>query len=585
MKNQSRYRSNSHAGFPKGAFADPHPVHYHIARCNQIVKITTPNKFKSANYQRGHYVYSARSSYFPDINSHVTINLNDRQKTSFTLPITVIKDFIFPFASALNFIQSAPCDSTSSQTSYLNRRNCAIKHTATQYIQESESENETKGFTTDEELSDFEYDILRKLRSNLVSDITNKVKSAVSDSDLSIETECLLLETKMESKAEKTTENESNEIPIDLNNNNNNNNSVQQANGGSSSTGDEGFDGSLNGSQQNSDALALHEPSAVVAKMSEEILDYLKRQCYEIKELVLFPEVLYDQNVQKLMNKLKILYDEYCSPLQSEEEKNELRIHIATEVLTQLHLSDVSSASPEGSFVSDKVFSTSEFVSDILDKFFHYLTQSDNSFNSFKESLVCGRSEVSSTPDIKHIDIDSVYDDAESSEVTSFKRDVAQKTGSESFWIAISKSSSGYLPRSPSCPRKVINVDDIPLKPPPDILNRLSLFERSRLSPIVEEARKSLIFDDGSDGEAGMCVDTEYDVLAGGDNKNNDTYIAFERPEINIVCDSTQFHRTNTINTTSYVTKSVVQFSRGSEILDNSDSLEGDWMGYEKAKF
>lgn len=567
MKKQSCYRTNSHAGFPKGAFADPHPVHFHVARSNQIVKISTPVKFKPAISQHRHYVYSARSSYFPDINSHVTINMNDRQKTTFTLPISVVRDFIFPFASALNFIQSAPRDNTSSQTSYLNR-NCTIRHAATQYIQESESESEAKDITTDEDLSDFEYNILRKLRSNLVSDITNKVKTTVSDSDLSIETESLLLETKGECEAEKAPEN----VSIDLNNNSR---SVPQ---GSSSTADEGFDDFLSGFQQNGDTLTLHEPSAIVAKMSEEIFEYLKQQCYEIKELVLFPEVLYDQNVQKLIDKLKVLYDEHYSQVQSEEEKNELRIQIATEVLTQLHLNDVSSASPEGSFVSDKVFSTSEFVSDILDKFFNHLTESDNatdSFRSFKESLICGKSEVSSTPETKRtIQIDSFYEDAE---VTSFKRDVAQKTGSESFWIAISKSTSGYLPRSPSLPRKAINVDDIPLKPPPDILNQPSLFEKTRLSPIVEEARKSLIFDDESGSES------ECDVLAGGDNKNSNTYIAFERPEINIVCDSTHFQRTNTINTTSYITKSVVQFSRDS--LENWDSSEGDWMGYERAKF
>lgn len=545
--------------------------------------------------QERRYVYSARTSNFSNMNSYVTINFNDRHKTAFTLPIGVVRDFIYPFAAALNFALPPPHKSTQSQTSYLNTQR-ALRTAATQHREESESDG-NRDITTDEDFSDFEYNILRKLRCNLVNDIT-KARLIKSDSDLSTETEKALLEKEPAIKVDQKVENlidvqvadeAIEDVPLDANNNNRPLLMNSHINGGST-TADEGFDDTSNGFKNKTETLAFPEPSEIVLKMSNEIFAYLKEQCYEIKELVLFPEVLYDNNIQKLMSKLQALYEDHCSPDLPEEEKNELRIQVAAEVLTQLHLKDVSSASPEGSVVSDKVFSTSEFVSDILDTFFNHLTATtnENGFQNFKESLVCGNSEMSSTPDTKRNQRSDFYEDAvaaEAHEVTSFKRDVAQKTGSESFWIAISKTTPCGLPRSPSLPRKIINVDDIPLKPPPDFLNASSFFEKTKLSPIVEEARRSLVFDE-SDSSGGVDVMYEdIDVLAGGDNDDSCTYIAFERPEINVVCETTRFHRTNTINTTSYVTKSEVHFSRGSEISENSDGFEGDWMGFENAKF
>ncbi|KAJ8930592.1 hypothetical protein NQ314_016588 [Rhamnusium bicolor] len=47
-----------------------------------------------------------------------------------------------------------------------------------------------------------------------------------------------------------------------------------------------------------------------VVKMSNLIFDYLVQQCFEVKELVLFPEVLHDSNINKLLGKLLLLYEE-----------------------------------------------------------------------------------------------------------------------------------------------------------------------------------------------------------------------------------------------------------------------------------
>lgn len=476
------------------------------------------------------YIYSARTANFPDVNSVVTVSFSGGARASFCVPMRVVRDFIYPFASVLNYFESRVSDNRASQTSYVN------------------DGGKEKSFTTEEGFSDFEYDILKNLRSNLVKDITRKVALAQSDSESSSPEEN---DRELDLQVEKQ---------------------VMEASPDKASSfysaGDEGFDDlscSVNGRE---DCLASPEQSKVVLQMSHALFEYLTHQCYEIKELILFPEVLYDQNISKLMTKLKKVYDTYCPPDFPADKKNELRIQVALEVMTLLNLKDISSQSPEGSFVSDKIFSISEFVSDILDQFFScVLEENNNSFDDFKDSLTLKSSAVSSTPDVnkKHESDDDKPEEGEELEVTSFHRDVINKGGSQSFWITISKCD---VPKSPSVQRKVINVDDIPLKPPPDL--EKSLVNKTKLSPIPEEARRALKFDEESDEEA--------DVFAGGDN----TYVSFDDPEINVVvAENALFNRTRTVNASSYVAKSSVQFRR----TDKSDDSEGDWMGFDTAKF
>lgn len=508
--NRSYYRSNSHAGLPKGAYIDPNPVHFHIASpCTQIqIKKSSPKRKPSK--QRRDYVYSARSFQFSDFNTRITITLNDRNKTTVNLPLGVVRDFIYPFASLLNIAHMPMLGDAASQTSYLSRK------------------DGEEDISYDNDLSDFEYDILRRLRSNL-AELSN-------------------------SESESNSEYEMMEQSIKQDNNNNiTEQQTPENNAISFSTVDEGFDDTTNGFNNKSESLAVFEPSEVVLKMSDEIFQYLIRECYEIKELVLFPELIYNENVQKLMNKLKILYEEHCLSNMTEEEKNELRIQIAA-VLMQVHLNEVNSCSPDSSFLSDKAFSTSEFVSDILDKFFSFIAEEN--ITSFTHSLT--HNELSSTPKSNYY----------AHEVTSFKKSVAEKSGNETFWIAISKSATP-LPKSPTLPRKILNFDEIPVK------------GAKPLSPIIEEVRRKLKFIDeiNSDDESFSCLD---DVLAGGDTEN--TYVRFERPDNDIVSETTQFHRTNTVSTASYVNKSIVEFERA-ENAQNTDDYDGDWMGYEGAKF
>lgn len=263
-------------------------------------------------------------------------------------------------------------------------------------------------------------------------------------------------------------------------------------------------------------------------------------------------------------------------------------------------------SSPEDSFVSDKIFTISEFVSDILDLFFNNLTNNNDSFSFFKNNLISANKDVSSTPENKSTESDTVskkfviYQDSPTEEqVTSFKRSMSEKSGNEAYWFAIQKSNFYDLPKSPQVQKEIINVDDIPLKPPPNY-NKSLHSPSHKLSPIPEEANRSLFYeDDYSDDD--LCsgfndlgvqnISQDTDILGGGDNEQSSTYVAFDHPEINvIVCDALQFHRTNTINTASYVHSSTVKFyqeraqkQNGNKESD-SDSPE-DWSGFESAKF
>lgn len=214
-------------------------------------------------------------------------------------------------------------------------------------------------------------------------------------------------------------------------------------------------------------------------------------------------------------------------------------------------------------------------------------------------------------------------------QVTSFKKNMSEKSGSETYWISINKTNNVFdLPKSPSLQRKVVNVDDIPLKPPSTMHLRSNSFSNIKLSPILEETRHNLDkdhfeysvheFEQEKSGMAEKSEPLDNDILAGGDNEESISYIAFDRPEVNVVvCDQVNFYRTNTINTTSYVQSKTVNFQiqntssytthlakterdelentndkarnaillPGDENNMDSDDSEGNWMGYKQAQF
>lgn len=653
QENRSFYRTQSHAGFPKGSYSVPNPTHFHIARYTYAPVPLQPALIRVL--PQNERLHKRNFSFEPKKPS-VTINIGNTRTVSLNISMQTLREFIYPLATALNFINLPAFSNKSSQTSYVT----------------------SECFSSDEDLSDFEYNIIRRLKEHLVHDVCEEatlseneiytehdsamVKEIASNEELDnlevfdfsqtlmewseyeeddyfeknqyqalkLDPQIFYNITSLDAELESVDEenettsshgdlviDESWNFPVEVILSEGivpNEVNAEKASpdliitkdielpycaSSSKTQSDEGFNDSS--SLISSNHYEIHEPSEPVTEgvlmMSQAILDYLVKQCYEIKELVLFPEVNYDENIHKVFLKLKQLYTKFYGEECTDEQKNELRISITQEVLKQLQMFDsrASASSSEDSFVSDKLFSISEFVSDILDSFFGGIIDAE-SFSLFKQTLVSSNQDCSSTPQGKQPN--SLTDEEE---IISFQKNVSEKSGNESYWFAVQKKSLYDLPKSPQVPRRIINIDDIPLRPPSFFENRSHSLSSGRLSPIPEEPSRRLfdseLDDSSSDDDFHKCsgyslngvdlISPEKDIFAGGD-----TYVAYDRPEINVVvCDAVEFCRTKTINVSSYQKASEVRFdpnktrtiiNSDGEVVDEDD---GDWMGYESAVF
>ncbi|KAK9874976.1 hypothetical protein WA026_005792 [Henosepilachna vigintioctopunctata] len=361
-----------------------------------------------------------------------------------------------------------------------------------------------------------------------------------------------------------------------------------------------------------------------IKTLADAIYDYLQEQCFEIRELVLFPEILHDRNLNKLLAKLKGMYDEFYSNKLGDEEKNELRMSISAAILSNLENdSKVNAESSNDSsllnIVSDKVFTITEFVSDILDSFFNLVSQStclvlkeDSNGENFLEFTKPFRDDngnlLHSTPesgeimessnDVEKDPVNSPTDAV----VTAFKKDTSRKSGAETFWISCNASPQ-IRKGTPKTPKRVFNIDDIPLRPPEDLVFRSP---ENNLCSIPEEARCNL-FGPSYDEECELgprapetheTVEVKLDdILAGGDG----SYISLDEPEMNVVVhNEVKFYRICTTNKSSFLKANSVTFQKN-KINSENDSNEsfysacgnlkdkedddGDWMGYDMAKF
>lgn len=694
---QNYYRTNSHAGFPKGSYAVPNPVHFHVAKYTYTANRMQPALIKIPP-QIKRRIYNSRNFNYKIEKPTVTIKIGNTQEVSLNISMQTLQEFVFPLASALNFINIPLRANKSSQTSYVHSCVAPLVKNNKSYVSD---------FSSDEELSDFEYNILQNLRHNLIQDLSQNVvpktelsstinydtveqeSESTSTEDIdevhSVEPQLRLLADQVSDSLISITRNVCDfeevvhdalnilkELPFaSVTDDVCLSNSVKNENRGAANAEnpdliinmthgkyledgkpddtshvpedsyedtenyDEGYNDSINNNtNQNDNCDHCDAPDEVVSIMSQVIFDYLIQQGFEIKELVLFPEVLYDQNIYKLFSDLKQLYDEHCGSQYSNERKNELRINIGFEVLKQLQLHDsMNESNSDDSLISDKLFSISEFLSDILDHFFGSLAEPVNdSFTSFKDSLISGNNELSSTPGnttaVKDNNYTSKGDEYNLhqllfDQVTSFKKNISEKSGSETYWISINKKNNLFdLPKSPSVQKKVVNVDDIPLKPPATLHLSSCSFSSTKLSPILEETKPCRSKDcniEYSDEVLGESASVQSDVLAGGDNEESVSYIAFERPEVNVVvCDEVNFYRTNTINTMSYIQSKTVNFqvqnsssTYQTELVESeqdrlrdvnhspknvlqpsetensieSEESDGNWMGYEQARF
>uniref|UniRef100_A0A1Y1JZY2 Uncharacterized protein n=1 Tax=Photinus pyralis TaxID=7054 RepID=A0A1Y1JZY2_PHOPY len=359
----------------------------------------------------------------------------------------------------------------------------------------------------------------------------------------------------------------------------------------------------------------LENTDEQVILMSDAIYGYLIRQCFEVSEHIFFPELLYDDNILKLYSVLESYYTDLCGNIVSDEDKNLLRLNITKRVMGKF---EICEESPLSSNVSDKIFAISELVSNILDYFFvKYVDQdlsttkcpSDSTdFSKFTKDVQDNRLVQQSTPQSDSSQRSGVETESPSSDdeiVISFKAKETKNLRNEKYWIAITKSPDSGKPVARK--HEVINVDDIPLKPPPDLAQyNHSSVSSGALSPIPEEAVCNLFsnFTESDEDEDRGEVEEEEDVqirnLLNNTYDTESTYISFECPETNaIVCNSVSFYRTNTVNSFSYTQPSTVTFVRDdvfptstkkvddcSKLRNDSEtSDDGNWMGYEAAKF
>lgn len=807
-ENLSFYRTNSHAGLPKGSYSNPNPLHFHIVRYVNIPKNVAPTIIKvTPSMKRESYIFSNKKPI-------VTVNVGHQKSISVDISLRTLKDFIFPFANALNFSKLTESTSVSSQTSYVKfqrgKRLSSSSNFETynnySYTPLNLNTSETKFCENEvyEETDTFENDIMLKLKKNLIYDIINEsilyketslaetsqeitkkkicfnsdnqalnidqnndqnvvfvseetpgilipvnitensfhnniytteydFESNVNidlnknegvnetfpnekhDFEFNVETkiDCNLTEiTKINNystpninvftydieevkntdklkKIENANEdviaenndesfcelkqedvgsilnkkdfkqdleelNDSNEFiekenefdsiehiehknlkrkcegknekapflqnlteadiehcklnffEVNFANQNENNKSnkvtvnkeenvfLKEINSlkekyvftPRSESFDEGIISdcisSLNSSieLQNSSDDSLNEIVNV-------IVDYLLGQSFEVKELILFPELLYDENINKLLHKLQVLLKDYVPSPTTDEEKNILRINIYLLVMKKLKDEKCPIEGNLSQYYDDKLFSLSEFASDVLDIVFNNCFNFEDSSNNtnFNHSTPLNSAKLN-----ENLEKSLGEKATEIGEVTSFQ--TKTKKTYDSFWIAINKSPISE--KINSSPRKIVNVDEIPLKPPSELSNLTSMSDE----PGVSFFKNNDVLSD----EEKNCTEENYDdFLAGGDGQNFSMNGKIKRKIV--VCNSVSFYRNELTDPTSYIQSTEVEFLRSSieinepnnnDIKNDAEKNEseshntegiGNWMGYKFAEF
>ncbi|XP_063912463.1 uncharacterized protein Hts isoform X3 [Zophobas morio] len=612
------YRTNSYAGLPKGSYAIPNPMHFHIVQHKYIAQPLRPVLVKIGPQNRAtHYVFNRFN-----VNKNtqtVTINIGNYRSVSLGMSLQTVTDFIKPFANALNILNGPGLSHSEAQTTYMVQQEGVPSAEYTPLI-ESYDQRESLLRVNDE--SNFEKQILQKLQDNLIADLMK------SDSESEQEVEQAEARTEVVQFTEEDTfiVNErlaDEDYVIDNNNSSTESNRNDQINDSLVSTSvDEGIGDLTKLSPISQDSLEdddrvkenpelaksqcqeVVKPDDKVVKLGKIIFDYMSEQGFDISELVIFPELSHDANTSKLMTKLSETYDELYGNKLTSEERSALRLVVCSYVLNLIENDErmmSSTDSLEFPMVSDKLFSVSETLSAIMDRFFDVVDDNRSEvFEDFVQPMTT--TVLHSTPDTTNVvDTHETYEIVE--EITSFKKDQIVKPGHETYWFSIgTPKEQKVTKRTP--PKQIINYDDIPLPPPKDLYYYGTTSQP--LSPIIEEANRNLFFDFVEDEKA-AALEIE-DVLAGGDTEKVDnvlskhhdgTYIAFDKPETNVVVSTgVTFNRTITTVTSAYVKAESVIFKKNNSVNDdesfysvtsqcsgNKSDDEGDWMGFEKAKF
>lgn len=594
------YRTNNFAGLPKGSYCIPNPQHFHIVRKNQIAKPQRPILVKVAPHLRAaHYVFNRFNVNCDKNTQTVTINIGNYRAVSLSMSLQTVDDFIRPFANALNILNTTDRTHRGAQTSYVVQENTDVVQENTDYtplVQSYVKENDK--VPND---SNFEQQILQKLHENLVSDLTEDDSKSELDEIPSLNLDQGESETESPQAIIEFTDDDSlkvnenlSEIPEDESQVDD----FESENSQNVSPDESWISSGLGDSEKLSppNDQSVSEVDDKVLKISHIIYDYMSEQGFEDSDLVIFPELNIDNNTTKLIRKLKETYYDFYGDELTSEDRSDLRIAIDSCTLNLIKKDDrmmSSSDSFDFSVSADKVFSVSETVSAILDLLFEALRDETNEVNEndFGEPMKDENHNIyHSTP--------GPSKKGEELEVTVFKQNKLHMPRYESYWFAIGSPRGKKIVHCQSSPKKVIKGNGT--------FSRASFglnsgsFMKPPLSPILEEASSNLSLDFLEEGEGDEEEDV--DLLGGGDSLEVESilphpYVIFDEPGSRVVvCSNVSFNRTTTTASSAYVKADSVLFNKKnnsagdesfySTVSDlNTSDDEGDWMGYEKAKF
>ncbi|CAH1175632.1 unnamed protein product [Phaedon cochleariae] len=597
------YRTYSHAGFPKGSYLIPNPTHFHIARQTQIA-IQRPLLVKVNPHKSSQYLFNHGRR-----NSTVTIDLGNSRTVSVNIPLHTLTGFIYPFANALNYRRSTGLSNNGTQTAYMQNfehlrevdkvaytpiyvdsyKTC---HTQPESCQKSASfeqqvlDNMQQQMLELTQSTESEYDSVEIIDDTQYESAKDLVDFTEDDQEineslveLTPEVAAMLPSTDSSSTASGTNLTYVKRNPQD-----------------ESFDVDEGIgECTLTNDTLSKDKSSEGSVEDAVQEMSKMIVEYLIEQCFELKELILFPEVLHDPNLTKLLAKLLNVYAYYYGDSLGDEEKTEVRVSVAKQTLKMAESDDrlnTSGESGSSNGVSDKIFSISEFMNDILDRFFASV-ENGCQFSEFAKVLEADEGELlQSTPEVGRI---RKLAEDDNFEITTFHKRTISSSGTELYWMSISPSKTTTTAEITPA-RPVMNIDDIPLKPPDqlqrpvinidDIPLKLPDPLRRPLSPIVEECRMNL-FDSYYLGDFGSndSVSDKYDIVDEEDDRIN-----LEKPPAKFVLlNEVNFLRSKNVGGNSYVqTKTALFKGRYVEDKENDPvNLDdsGDWSGYDAARF
>lgn len=449
FKETHLYRTNSHAGFPKGSYTIPNPVHYHIARYKHTIPAMRPALIRLTQKCPTIILKGSTSNFKPlTSNNHLTsnrhhhqkqyhenddmikINIGDARAITLNVSLHTLKEFIMQFATALNLIPTnIDGDNKSCQTSYVVNSNSN---------QTLLNKSPLKGYP------------LRKAPVNETLNEVSSTNGAILHAEVASNESALNEDTFYE---ESILDNVRSNLMNDF----------------------------LTESENDSFEYESSSSESIVTLISERILDYVRSKS--------------SKQLDEILNELYEIYKTNCPDL-NDIELIELKSKLIDSIFDE-----------NSSRIGDESLSN-EFdrVLFVLDKFFDNVKKSNDTNVSTDEEIVI-----------------------------SFKSN--QKKRNESFWFAVTKSpvKEVIVPEK----REIINVDDIPLKPPPDLFLT---------------------------------------------NKDDNSNV--------ITNDQFQFYRTQ-CDASSYTHETNVTFLKGDVNMNpmsvspdsNLESDEGDWMGYEGAKF